>query len=65
MLPLSGRSSPLTTFTRLVFPAPFEPMRASTSPSFTVKSTPSTAWVSPKCLVSFVVWSRFIGRTAS
>ena len=28
------------------------------------KSTLSTAWVSPKYLVSFVVSSRFIGRTA-
>ena len=36
--------------TRVVLPAPFDPMSASTSPSVTVKSTWSTAWVSPKDL---------------
>src|SRR5439155_24881563 len=42
------RSSDLIRFTSVVFPAPFEPISASTSRSLTVKSTWSTAWVSPK-----------------
>ena len=42
-------------FTSVVFPAPLEPMRASTSPLLTRKSTWSTAWVSPKDLASWRV----------
>src|SRR5690242_10891553 len=60
--PLSARSRPLTRLTRLVFPAPFDPIRASTSPCLTVKSTPLTARLSPKDLVSAWVASRLISR---
>src|SRR5438093_3228569 len=45
--PPSGRRSPEIRFTSVVLPAPFEPMRARTSLSFTVKFTWSTACVSP------------------
>src|SRR6266496_379840 len=62
--PLSGWMRPLIRFTRLVFPAPLAPINARTSPSPMVKSTLSTAWVSPKYLVSFSVWRRFTGRAA-
>src|SRR2546425_172497 len=55
MRPLSGWSSPLIRFTRLVLPAPLEPISATTSPSPMTKSTLSTACVSPKYLVSFSV----------
>ena len=54
MRPESGGMRPLIRLIRVVLPAPLEPMRASTSPSVTVKSTWSTAWVSPKDLVSWV-----------
>ncbi len=52
-------------FTSVVFPAPFEPMSASTSPSVTVKSTWSTAWVSPKDLVSCSVSRMLMTRAPS
>ena len=55
MRPLSGCKRPLIRFTRLVLPAPLEPISETTSPSPIAKSTLSTAWVSPKYLVSFVV----------
>src|SRR3989338_6766511 len=56
--PLSGRTRPLIRLTRVVLPAPFEPMRASSSPWVTVKSTRSTAWVSPKYFTRAFVESR-------
>ena len=55
MRPESAGISPLMRLTSVVLPAPFEPMRASTSPAVTVKSTWSTAWVSPKDFVSLSV----------
>src|SRR6266403_6217836 len=58
--PLSGRRRPLTRLTRLVLPAPLEPISASTSPCLTLKSTESTARLSPNDLVSDCVVSRFI-----
>src|SRR5256712_9341918 len=45
--PPSGRKSPEIRFTSVVLPAPFEPIRARTSRSLTVKFTWSTACVSP------------------
>src|SRR6266852_3130784 len=60
-----GTKEPADHVDEARLPAPFEPISASTSPSLTLKSTPSTARVSPKCLVSFAVWSRFIGRAVS
>src|SRR3989454_1118595 len=45
--PLSGRKSPEIRLTSVVLPAPFEPIRARTSLSLTVKLTWSTACVSP------------------
>ena len=58
IVPESGWMSPLIRLTSVVLPAPLEPMSASTSPSRTVKSTWSTACVSPKYLVSWLVASR-------
>src|ERR1051325_3972039 len=46
--PLSGGKRPLIRLTSVVFPAPFEPISARTSRSFTVKLTPSTARKAPK-----------------
>src|SRR5215510_12430121 len=62
ILPLSGRSRPLIRFTRVVFPAPLEPIKDSTSPCVTVKSTWSTAYVSPKDLYNFSVYNRLTLR---
>src|SRR5882672_212116 len=45
--PLSGGKSPEIRFTSVVFPAPLEPISASTSLSRTVKFTRSTARMSP------------------
>src|SRR5215472_9873859 len=56
--PLSVRSRPLTRLTKVVLPAPLEPISARTSPSMTVKSTLFTAMLSPKALVSAWVVSR-------
>src|SRR5919198_1045436 len=56
--PPSGGKSPEIRFTSVVFPAPFEPISASTSRSLTVKSTWSTAWVSPKYLTRSLVTRR-------
>src|SRR5258708_16561401 len=39
MDPADGRSSPLIRLKRVVFPAPFGPMRATISPSATAKLT--------------------------
>src|SRR2546425_7635122 len=55
MRPLSGGKSPEIRLTSVVLPAPLEPISASTSRSLTVKSTWSTAWVSPKYLTRFFV----------
>src|SRR5207302_161762 len=54
----SRRKSPEIRLTSVVLPAPLEPISASTSRSLTVKSTWSTAWVSPKYLTRFLVTSR-------
>ena len=62
--PESGRIRPLITLMRVVLPAPLEPMRASTSPAATAKSTWSTAWVSPKDLQSWEVAQQVHGHTA-
>src|SRR5207244_8895523 len=40
--PLSGGRRPLTRLTRVVLPAPLDPISASTSPWFTTKSTAFT-----------------------
>src|SRR5256885_2971587 len=37
----------------VVFPDPEEPSRTKTSPSRIERSTPSTAWRSPKCFLRF------------
>src|SRR5439155_9953 len=63
--PLSGGKSPLIRLTSVVFPAPFEPMSASTSRSFTVKFTPSTAWNAPKLLTRSRVTSRSMSAAPS
>src|SRR5437773_5065020 len=63
--PLSGGKSPLIRFTSVVFPAPFEPISASTSRSLTVKSTWSTAWVSPKYLTRSLVTRRLTSALPS
>src|SRR3989304_1869952 len=56
--PRPGGRRPLIRLTRVVLPAPLEPMRASSSPWLTVKSTRSTAWVSPKYFTRSFVESR-------
>src|SRR2546425_864713 len=61
--PSSGFSKPLIRLTSVVLPAPLEPMRASTSPSCTRKSTRSTARNSPNCFTrAFVSSSTLIDR---
>src|SRR6058998_3656244 len=63
MWPSSAVSSPLIRLTSVVLPAPLEPMRASTSPSCTRKSTRSTARNSPNCFTTaFVSSSTLIDR---
>src|SRR5205809_4313040 len=63
MWPSSAVSSPLIRLTSVVLPAPLEPMRASTSPSCTRKSTRSTARNSPNCFTrAFVSSSTLIDR---
>src|SRR2546422_2872413 len=42
---------PYTTLFRSVFPEPEEPSRTRNSPSRIDRSTPSTAWRSPKCFL--------------
>src|SRR3989454_4863690 len=46
-----GRSSPAIMRSRVVFPEPEEPSRTRNSPSRIDRSTPSTAWRSPKCFL--------------
>src|SRR2546426_3072842 len=49
--PEVGRSSPAIMRSRVVFPEPEEPSRTRNSPSRIDRSTPSTAWRSPKCFL--------------
>src|SRR2546425_10566695 len=46
-----GRWSPAIMRSRVVFPEPEEPSRTRNSPSRIDRSTPSTAWRSPKCFL--------------
>src|SRR2546427_1642813 len=48
-----GRSSPAIIRSSVVFPEPEEPSRTRNSPSPIERSTPSTAWRSPKCFLRF------------
>src|SRR2546422_9475306 len=48
-----GRSSPAIIRSSVVFPEPEEPSRTRNSPSRIERSTPSTAWRSPKCFLKF------------
>jgi hypothetical protein len=50
--PASGRMSVVKTRTAVVLPAPFGPSRPTTLARSTVRSTPSSALVSPKDLCS-------------
>src|SRR5436190_7211720 len=43
MVPVSGRSTPLISFSSVLFPEPFRPIRPTDSPCSTVKDTSSTA----------------------
>src|SRR6185295_17637167 len=52
MRPASGRRLPASWLMKVVLPAPFGPIRACVSPSFTSKSMPSLARSAPKLLVS-------------
>src|SRR5439155_15627833 len=47
-----GRSSPAIMRSRVVFPEPEEPSKTRNSPSRIDRSTPSTAWRSPKYFFS-------------
>src|SRR5438094_4984443 len=49
--PEVGRSSPAVMRRSVVFPEPEEPSRTRNSPSRIDRSTPSTAWRSPKCFL--------------
>src|SRR2546422_10564010 len=49
--PEVARSSPAIMRSRVVFPEPEEPSRTRNSPSRIDRSTPSTAWRSPKCFL--------------
>src|SRR5919106_6490996 len=51
-MPLSGSRFPASWLIKVVLPAPFGPMTACVSPSFTSKSMPSHARSAPKLLVS-------------
>ena len=51
MVPEVGGWTPERIFMRVDLPAPFSPMRATTSPARISKSTPRRAWVAPKALV--------------
>src|SRR2546425_4039197 len=48
-----GCSSPAIMRSRVVFPEPEDPSRTRNSPSRIERSTPSTAWRSPKCFLRF------------
>src|SRR3989475_8365864 len=48
-----GRSSPAIIRSSVVFPEPEDPSRTRNSPSRIERSTPSTAWRSPKCFLRF------------
>ena len=50
IVPESGACTPDSTLTSVDLPAPLSPMRATTSPSFTQKSTSVSALTAPKCL---------------
>src|SRR6516162_8124375 len=58
--PASGCSKPLSRLTSVVLPAPLEPINARNSPCFTLKSTPSTARLSPNAFLSPCALRRFI-----
>src|SRR5215471_16524971 len=62
ILPPSGDSKPLIKFTRVVLPAPFEPINDKTSPGSTTKLTLSTARVSPKCFCNCSVRNKLTLR---
>ena len=48
-------SSPAIIRSSVVFPQPDGPRKTRNSPSFTERSTPSTAFTSPKCFLTFLV----------
>src|SRR5436305_421392 len=58
MRPSSGRCAPLKTFMRVLLPAPFSPINASTSPALASNSTPRNACVAPNRL-----WTPSIFKT--
>src|SRR5215471_19757014 len=64
ILPPSGDSKPLIKFTRVVLPAPFEPINDKTSPGSTTKLTLSTARVSPKCFCNCSVRNKLTLRAS-
>src|SRR5947209_6254571 len=47
-VPASGRYAPLSTFIKVLLPAPFSPIKAWTSPGATSSDTPRSARVAPK-----------------
>src|ERR671911_2850038 len=50
--PSSAEWIPAIVFTRVDLPAPLSPTRATTSPSWTSKSTTLSAWTGPKLLLT-------------
>src|SRR5579875_670227 len=59
--PLSGRTSPASTFTSVLFPAPLWPSRPSTSPSARSRSTPASAVTRPYAFASCRARSSAVG----
>lgn len=55
--PSSGFNTPVIRLKRVVFPAPFGPMTATTSPSFTDRLASLTALKPPKDFLSEVTSS--------
>src|SRR5437763_12490438 len=53
--PADGRSSPVTTFTSVVLPAPFGPTMETNSPSLTRNETLLSALNTPNSLVTLMV----------
>src|SRR6185436_8350868 len=58
--PESGETTPAMIFERVLFPAPFSPMSAWTSPLTTEKSTSFSAWVPWKRLLTHRMSSRAV-----
>jgi hypothetical protein len=64
IVPASGRTTPASTFISVLFPAPFSPSSAWTSPYRTSRSTPPSASVAPYRLATPVRRSATLSVTS-